>query len=356
MSTSVIDDLYRYNDWANGRVFQLCGGLTAAQLDQPRTMGLGSLRATLHHLLAAERIWWERWIGDPWRAFDIDPAGASPDAIERDLSRIAELRRGLIDRERASNWKRVVQYKDSKGNQHANLLDDLLLHVANHGIHHRAQALSYLKGLGRTVPAGLDYIFYRLARPTVAQAPSVADAMRGYGLEINSGPGYEVDWDPQRVRYYFAYHDWAVERLIDKAIPLNAEQLDRPIDIGPGSIRKTLLHLHDAERWWLRNWTTGTSAFERSPLATSLTDLRDAWAQTAERRNRFIADLTAEGSQRIVTVDASGALVSVRVIESLIQLCCHGTHHRAQLLNMLRQVGTQAGELDLIVWVRGRQE
>jgi uncharacterized damage-inducible protein DinB len=90
-------------------------------------------------------------------------------------------------------------------------------------------------------------------------------------------------------------------------------------------------------------------------LETSLADLRQAWSRTAEQRNRFIADLTAEGSQRVVTVNANGALVNVRVVESLIQLCCHGTHHRAQLLNMLRQVGAPAGDLDLIVWFRSRQ-
>lgn len=40
------------------------------------------------------------------------------------------------------------------------------------------------------------------------------------------------------------------------------------------------------------------------------------------------------------------------IVEALMQLCTHGTHHRAQLVNMLRQAGRQVPESDLIAWWR----
>ena len=57
---TLIEDLYRYNDWANERVLDMCNELTHEQLDAPRALGLGSLRNTLFHILTAEEIWLER--------------------------------------------------------------------------------------------------------------------------------------------------------------------------------------------------------------------------------------------------------------------------------------------------------
>jgi uncharacterized damage-inducible protein DinB len=60
-TTTIIEDLYSANEWAWQRIFLLCDGLSDEQLDAPREMGLGSLRATLFHILTAEQIWLERW-------------------------------------------------------------------------------------------------------------------------------------------------------------------------------------------------------------------------------------------------------------------------------------------------------
>src|SRR4051812_19364891 len=100
-TVTMIDDLYRYNDWANQRLLQLCEGITDAQLDQPREIGFGTLRATLFHILAAEEIWLERWQGQPWRPFPFDPQGTSVDEISRRLRAVSDNRRQLLDQERA---------------------------------------------------------------------------------------------------------------------------------------------------------------------------------------------------------------------------------------------------------------
>ncbi len=70
---TVIDDLYRYHAWANERVFRLCDGLVDDQLDEPRELGMGSLRKTLFHILAAEELWLDRWRNQPWRPLSADP-------------------------------------------------------------------------------------------------------------------------------------------------------------------------------------------------------------------------------------------------------------------------------------------
>lgn len=350
-TTTIIEDLYSANEWAWQRLFRLCVGFSDEQLDAPREMGLGSLRATLFHILTAEQIWLERWTGVAWRPFPMDPAGASLTEIADGLQRVARERQCLIDDERSTAWHRVVMYRDGKGNEHRKPLDELLLHVANHGIHHRAQALNYLKGFGRTVPVGLDYLFYRLARPSVIQDDATVAVLRGYGLEVNSAPGVEIGWDAERVRRYFAYHDWATAQILELAARLDDATLDRPFDLGPGSIRKTLVHLRNVEPMWLKVWKEGSGTFAPSDSSLSLSELQESWSQADQQRDEFIEKLDEDAAQRIVAISFGGPPIKFRIIESLVQICVHGTHHRAQLINMLRHSGVTAPALDYGVWV-----
>lgn len=349
---SMIEDLYRSNDWAHERLFALCEGLTDEQGDQPRELGLGSLRATLFHILAAEQIWYERWTGAPWRPFPTGPTGMPFTEIGAGLKQIARDRQDLIDRERGTNWKRMVNYRDLRGNEFSRPLNELLLHVANHGIHHRAQVLSYLKTFGRTVPVGLDYLFYRLAQPTVAQDEAAVTALRGRGIEIASAPGIDVDWDAEFIQRYFAYHDWANSRMLDLAQPLDDTNLDRDFGMGLGTIRKTLYHLHDVEPFWFNNWNGTGAAFVQTAPGTALAQLRQSWAEMASRRNGFISTLDAAGAARVISISFGGPPMKFRVVESLVQICMHGTHHRAQLINMLRHSGITAPAFDYVVWLK----
>lgn len=351
-NNSIIDDLYRYNSWANGRIFALCDGLAVGQLDERREMGFGTLRNTLFHILAAEEVWLERWNSTPWRPFPMAAEGLSLGEIARRLEQVAADRQALMNRERPDRWQRVCTYKDSKGNSYSNRLDGLLLHVANHGIHHRAQALNFLKHLGRTVRGGLDFSFFRIAKPNVKQEPATADSMRQFGLEVETGSSPAIDWDANVVQSYFAYGDWANRRLLDLIAPLHDTALDRSWGMGIDTIRKTALHLADAERWWLKNWTVGPTAFEKAPESTPTTALEAEWSQISAERNQFIAALDDASAQRVVTANVGPMSIRVAVIESLIQLCGHGTHHRAQLINMLRHSGVTAPGCDYSVWMR----
>lgn len=350
-TTTIIEDLYSANEWAWQRLFRLCEGLSDEQLNAPREMGFGSLRATLFHILTAEQIWLERWTGVAWWPFPTDPAGASLAEIAAGLQRVAGERQRLMNDERSTGWQRIVTYRDSKGTEYRKPLDELLLHVANHGIHHRAQALNYLKGFGRTVPVGLDYISYRLARPSVVQGEATVAFLRGYGMEVNSAPGVEVAWEAERVRRYFAYHDWANARIVESAVPLDDTALDRAFDLGPGSIRKTLVHLQSVEPGWLKVWLDGSGTFDLSEPHLSVSDLQALWSQAARQRDEFLAGLNDAAVQRIVAINFGGPPIKFRIIESLVQICVHGTHHRAQLINMLRHSGVPAPALDYSAWV-----
>jgi uncharacterized damage-inducible protein DinB len=350
----MIEELYDYNDWANQRLLLLCDDLTDEVLDESREIGFGSLRATLFHILAAERVWLDRWLQRPRTPLETDPAGMTVARWGEALREVSEERAALIAVEERTGFERIVNYDDSQGTPYAHRIGDLLLHVANHGIHHRAQALHFLKQHGRTIPAGLDYLFYKLARPDVTQSEEAVAALREFGLEVASQPGREVRFDRVLIERYFAYGDWAFASVVDAAARVSDELLDRDYGMGLGTIRRNLLHIYDAEQWWLRNWTEGGRArFDRLPESTTLDDLRNRWAAVTEARSAYVQSLDEQKAAGVVEVSVGPTPpMTYRIIESLLQLCGHGTHHRAQVVNMIRRSGVTPPPIDLIVWIR----
>lgn len=347
---------YDYHAWAMGRLLRICDGLTDEELDAPREIGMGSLRATLFHILAAEQFWMKRWKGQPTGAFPLDPAGISLAVLESGFEEAAGERRRLMELEAKTNFARKVRYTHANGVTYEQKIGDLLLHVCNHAIHHRAQALFILKGFGRTVPVGLDYSFYKIAHPSTPQRAEAIAAMREYGLEVDQAPSGQVPFEKKRIEDYFAYGDWAMSQLIMTARGLDPAKLetwlDTEFDMGAGTPRKTLLHLLEAEQWWLKNWTRGPSSPDEAPAGASLDEIERRWNENLPQRNAFISTLDSRGAQRVVTVEIVGLQIDWRVMESLLQLCCHGTHHRAQFLNMLRRSGAEPPKIDYVVWLR----
>jgi uncharacterized damage-inducible protein DinB len=353
-SDAVIDSLFQYNDWATAKLLELARKLSDEQLDSPRALGLGSLRATLVHILFAEQIWLERWQKKPWRVFQTDSGGMSLAELTDGLAQVSAERRQVIQAGRSEVWKERITYLDSKQNEYTNSLAEMLLHVANHGVHHRAQALHYLKSFDQKLPGGLDYLFFRIAYPTTELIAESVEPLRQLGLEVASGQGQPVEFHSDLLRDYYSYHDWANSQLLQIASSLDSATLQRDFAMGPGTIHKTLSHLRNAERWWLSIWSNSADSFPKYDQAESLELIQQTWNGIAQHRNEIVQSLDANSAQRIVVAQTPKFKMPLRVIESMTQLCCHGTHHRAQLINMLRQVGIQTPALDYIVWLRQR--
>lgn len=352
VTTSILEDLYDHGDWANAKLLKLCHELSDAQLDQPREMGFGSLRNTLFHILEAEKLWLERWQAKPPRPLVADAGGLSTQDIATQMQQIAAERNQLLQQDKASAYTRTVTFQDSMEATWRFEIGDLLNHVSNHGVHHRAQVLSFLKQFGKTVPAGVDYLFWKMARPSCELPAESIAPLKQYGLEVATEPGKKPLWEPSRVAGYFQYDAWAMQQIFSAVDGMSDAQLDTNFDIGMGTLRKNLQHIIDAQRWWLGNWKIANAPFPRGEDPRSIEQMQLQFQDVEQQRTAFIGQLDAAGADRIVHVSAGGPETCFRVTESLLQLCGHGTHHRAQLLNITRQLGGTPPGIDFITWLR----
>lgn len=156
-------------------------------------------------------------------------------------------------------------------------------------------------------------------------------------------------------RSFFKYSDWANGFILRAAGTLADDQLDRPFAMGRGSLRMELLHVWAGEHVWLQRWqgraeTPWPNEEEHVAISGITERLATAWRE----RDAFLATLADRDLSRVITYrDSKGSLFSAMLADMMTQMIVHSTHHRAQIVNMLRNVGvTPAPDLDYMYWVR----
>lgn len=82
MDLALYHNLESYHAWATGKLFGLCRPLTDDALDASLPIGLGTLRATLQHIAAAEQIWLDRWVGKSTTGLPLRTAGKKPKSLD----------------------------------------------------------------------------------------------------------------------------------------------------------------------------------------------------------------------------------------------------------------------------------
>ncbi len=146
--TAHIRKLYDHLVWADARALNSMRTMHAAPLDALRLYA---------HIMAAENIWLARIEErEPdvtvWPALDLDQCAALG---ARNHAAFALLTETLS----TSELERMVRYRNSKGEEFVNTVEDILMHVAMHGAYHRGQVARIVRGEGGA-PQFTDYIFF----------------------------------------------------------------------------------------------------------------------------------------------------------------------------------------------------
>lgn len=152
-----------YTAWASLRLLEAATRLPPEELTRDFQTADRSVLDTLVHIFAADRIWLDRVTGAPNTTFVAD--------ADRNLSALQNGWPALLDRWQAwaasitdDNVTGEIAYSDLKGRQWKQPLWQLVLHVVNHGTHHRGQVAGFLRSLGHAPPP-LDLIYFYREHP-----------------------------------------------------------------------------------------------------------------------------------------------------------------------------------------------
>ena len=138
------------------------------------------------------------------------------------------------------------------------------------------------------------------------------------------------------VEILLAHNRWATRNLLEACAALSAEQFHQRFEMGPGSLHDTLTHIVGAMRGWGdllagREQRARLEGERRTPeeLLGLLDEISDDLEASA-RRHPTDEQVTGSRGGRSYTFTRGGVITHVTT---------HGMHHRAQCLNMLRQLG-----------------
>jgi len=151
MNKHDVEYLYEYNRWANVRVLDAVSKLTPEQFARDLQSSHRSVRDTLAHILAAEWIWLERWKGVSPNALLIPTEFPTVESLVTRWAIVegdcAEFIKGITDESLAT----VIAYTNTKGEEWAYPLGQMMQHVMNHSSYHRGQVATMLRQLGAEV-------------------------------------------------------------------------------------------------------------------------------------------------------------------------------------------------------------
>lgn len=160
MQLESLELMARYNVWATKKLNLILQTVSDADFFQDNGLFFGSIFATLNHLLVGEHYLWY-------------PRFSAHTSSKLKLNAIIETDRTLLIKEledKASHWLQLIDviksktipqdliYQTSTGQQMSLPYLATLMHVFNHGTHHRGQITAALTAMGYACPE-LDLVY-----------------------------------------------------------------------------------------------------------------------------------------------------------------------------------------------------
>lgn len=150
----------RYNLWANEKIALFLSKADESIFDTEVSSSFSSLRKTVYHIWDAEVIWLKRLKGEsisewPSKSF----AGNREQCLKEFIAHTRQLA-NFVEACDEAQQQAIITYKNLKGEELHSTVQEIVMHVVNHGTFHRGQLVTMLRGLGFTDLQSTDLITY----------------------------------------------------------------------------------------------------------------------------------------------------------------------------------------------------
>jgi uncharacterized damage-inducible protein DinB len=148
-----------YTGWASARLVEVAGQLTPEELTRDFGTADKTVLGTLVHSFAADRVWMVRVAGDPPAKFIDVEKDMHLFVLQNDWPLLIQKWQAWASSLTPDAVMANVAWKDLKGNSFEMPTWQIVLHLVNHGTHHRGQVSGFLRAMGK-VPPSLDLARY----------------------------------------------------------------------------------------------------------------------------------------------------------------------------------------------------
>ncbi len=153
--------LHAYNSWADNRIFEALAQLPAEQYVQDMKGSLGGIHNTLTHLVGAQKVWLDRFMGVPHEPFPKPDEIGSLAKLKSIWEKIGYDTARWLGTMSDRKLGETFTMKTLKGDTFTHVYWQAFQHLVNHSTYHRGQIVTMLRQLG-VKPPSTDLIqFYR---------------------------------------------------------------------------------------------------------------------------------------------------------------------------------------------------
>ena len=147
-----------YTAWASRKLLEAAAALSSDELTRDFGTADKSVLGTLLHVYGADYAWMERMEG---RSISQRPYGeeASLAWLQVEWPRLLERWKAYVAGLTEETAEAEIAYVTFKGDPFRSAVWKIVMHVVNHGTHHRGQAAGFLRSMGKTPPV-LDLMQY----------------------------------------------------------------------------------------------------------------------------------------------------------------------------------------------------
>ena len=149
---------------------------------------------------------------------------------------------------------------------------------------------------------------------------------------------------------HIGYLGWATGQILNACSPLDSDRLDLDCGASHSSILRTLRHIHDGERVWLRRLEEiDNDRLPRGPAPErSFEYLVESWPVLRESYRRWLeAASDPDLNEEILTILPDDEEFRVPRLQIILHVINHTSYHRGQIVTMLRGFSVQPPNTDL---------
>ncbi|MGA3314924.1 MAG: DinB family protein [Candidatus Korobacteraceae bacterium] len=163
MTVDVLRHHLNYTAWASSRLVEAASALNQQELTRDFATADHNVLGTLVHVYAADRLWLGRVEGDPPAPFIVPEQDMNLAVLRSDWPALLERWKRWAALLTEDSIHRDISYKSAKGDAFVTPIWQIVLHVVNHGTHHRGQASGFMRAMGHIPPSLELTAFYREA-------------------------------------------------------------------------------------------------------------------------------------------------------------------------------------------------
>ena len=160
------------------------------------------------------------------------------------------------------------------------------------------------------------------------------------------------------IREIAAANTWANKRLADFILSIPEEKQLAEVPSSFSSLYKTLLHMWDAETaWWQRIKMAERLQLPSDNFNGNMPELVQGLLDQSTKWEQWLSTATNPQLEHVCQYQNSKReVVKMPVYQIAFHVFNHGTYHRGQLVNILRQLGIdKVPQTDFSVWTRKRE-